>query len=364
MSEPQDLDSLLASPPPVLALAPMQDVTDLPFWRLMARHGGADLYYTEYFRVTQTSCLNGPILASITENPTDRPVIAQMIGNDIPSLVRTARGLQNHPVAAIDLNLGCPAPVVYRKCAGGGLLRDLHRINRILGALREAITGKFTVKTRLGFDDDKTLESLLPLFQKHAIDLVTVHGRTVLQMYSGGIRHDLIKMASDFLSCPVLANGNVSTPGDAEHVLQKTGARGLMIGRGAVRNPWIFSQIREHLAGKPVTLPKGRQVLAYIHDLYETVCDPTIPDSKGVQKIKKYANFIGEGISPEFLHAVRRAGSKGEFFAICREHLDHGEAMPLDPKIIWNSGTQEMIPHGGDASPSRNELIGSDHDGL
>ena len=333
MSAPQDLDTLLSSPTPLLALAPMQDVTDLPYWRLMSRHGGADLYYTEYFRVTQTSCLNGPILASITENPTGKPVIAQMIGNDVPSLVRTAKELQHHPIAAIDLNLGCPAPVVYRKCAGGGLLRDLPRIDGILGALRETIAGKFTVKTRLGFDDGKTLESLLPLFQKHALDLVTVHGRTVLQMYSGGIRHDMIRMAADFLSCPVLANGNVSTPSDAEHVLRETGARGLMIGRGAVRNPWIFSQIREHLAGKPVTLPKGRAVLAYIHDLYETVCDPAIPDSKGVQKIKKSANFIGEGISADFLHAVRRVSTKEAFFALCSEHLEHDRPMPLDPQL-------------------------------
>lgn len=335
-----DLEALLAAPSPVLALAPMQDVTDLPFWKLMTGYGGADLYYTEYFRVTASSGLDKPILASITQNPTGRPVIAQMIGNDIPALVRTARALQDHPVAAIDLNLGCPAPVVYRKCAGGGLLRDLPRIDSILGALREAIPGKFTVKTRLGFDDELALGALLPLFRKHSVDLVTVHGRTVLQMYRGEIRHDLIAQAALELPCPVLANGNVSTPADAEAVLRATGARGLMIGRGAVRNPWIFSQIREHLAGKPATLPSGRQVLDYIHRLYETVCDPTIPEPKGVQKIKKYANFIGEGINPEFLHDVRRISTKADFFALCREHLDHGETMTLEPRIMWNSGNE------------------------
>lgn len=331
MSSSENLDSLLASAMPVLALAPMQDVTDLPFWSLITRYGGADLYYTEYFRVTQTSRLNGPILASITENPTGRPVIAQMIGNDVPALVRTAKELQRHPIAAIDLNLGCPAPVVYRKCAGGGLLRDLPRIDGILGALRESIVGKFTVKTRLGFDDGKTIEALLPLFRKHSVDLVTVHGRTVLQMYSGGVRHDMIRMAAESLSCPVLANGNVSTPSDAGLVLRETGVRGLMIGRGAVRNPWIFSQIREYFAGKPVTLPEGRQVLSYIHDLYETVCDSTVPEPKGVQKIKKYANFIGEGISPEFLHAVRRVNTKEAFLDLCSEHLDNDLPMPLKP---------------------------------
>lgn len=331
MSSPENLGSLMASPAPVLALAPMQDVTDRAFWELLTRYGGADLYYTEYFRVTANSCPDRTILESITRNPTGRPVVAQMIGNEIPALVRTARNLERHPVAAIDLNLGCPAPVVYRKCAGGGLLRDLPRIDRILGALRDAITGKFTVKTRLGFEDERTMEELIPLFRRHAVDLVTVHGRTVLQMYRGGIRHDLIRMAAESLSCPVLANGNVSTPKDAVGAIEATKAKGVMIGRGAVRNPWIFSQIREHVAGKRITRPTGREVLAYIHDLYETVCDPTIPEPKGVQKIKKYANFIGEGIGPEFLHDVRRVPSKEVFFDLCSEHLDHDRAMPLDP---------------------------------
>ena len=330
---PGSLDDLLAAPTPVLALAPMQDVTDLPFWQLMTRYGGADLYYTEYFRVYPNSRLDKPILESISRNPTGQPAIAQMIGNDIPSLVRSAKELQHHAIAAIDLNLGCPAPVVYRKCAGGGLLRDLPRIDSILGALRDVIDGKFTVKTRLGFDSERTIEALLPLFRKHGIDLVTIHGRTVLQMYRGGIRHDLILQAAESLECPVLANGNISTPFDAEVVLKETGARGLMIGRGAVRNPWIFSQVHDHLAGRPVKLPTGREVLAYIHDLYETVCDPDIPGSKGVQKIKKYANFIGEGINPEFLHAVRRVGTKEEFFSLCRDHLDHGKAMTLQPTV-------------------------------
>jgi tRNA-dihydrouridine synthase B len=325
------LDALLSTGMPVLALAPMQDVTDLAFWELMTRYGGADLYYTEYFRVYPTSRLDKPILESITHNPTGRPVIAQMIGNDIPSLVRTAVELQRHPIAAIDLNLGCPAPVVYRKCAGGGLLRDLPRVDGILGALREAIPGKFTVKTRLGFEDERTLEALLPLFRKHAVDLVTVHGRTVLQMYRGDIRHDLIALAARELPCPVIANGNVSTPTDAAEGLSSTLAAGLMIGRGAVRNPWIFSQIRDHLAKKLVTLPTGREVLAYVHDLYDTVCTPDIPDPKQVQKIKKYVNFLGEGIGPDFLHAVRRVATKADFFALCERHLDHGEPMALKP---------------------------------
>ncbi len=110
-----DCQTLLQSNEPILALAPMQDVTDLRFMRLISAYGNADVYFTEYFRVLPESRLDPQILSSITENPTGRPVIAQMIGNDIAALVRTARQLQEHPVAGIDLNLGCPVPIVYRK---------------------------------------------------------------------------------------------------------------------------------------------------------------------------------------------------------------------------------------------------------
>src|SRR5437867_8486263 len=162
---------MLRGDEPILALAPMQDVTDLPFWSVMPAYGGADVYVKEYFRIHPPSDLEPWILRSITDNPTGRPVIAQMIGNDIPSLVRTARKLQQYPIVAVDLNLGCPAPVVYRKCAGGGLLREPQRVAAILGALRDAISIRFTVKTRVGFDSPDVFDELLPIFAKHSIDL-------------------------------------------------------------------------------------------------------------------------------------------------------------------------------------------------
>ena len=290
------LDHLLARPEPLLALAPMQDVTDLGFWQLMARYGGADVYYTEYFRVHPDSHLEKDILASITQNPTGRPVVAQMIGNDIPSLVRNAKELQQHAVAAIDLNLGCPAPIVYKKCAGGGLLRDVPRIEGILGALREAVSVKFTVKTRLGFDDTETIDALVPLFVKHGVDLVTIHGRTVTQMYREGVRYDLIAKAKSNLPCPVLANGNIGSHLDAEGVTKQTGVQGHMLGRGAIRNPWLFDQIRQHFRGGPVTQPSPAERLAYIGELYEAVTMPQTRELDQVNRIKKHLNFFGEGM--------------------------------------------------------------------
>jgi tRNA-dihydrouridine synthase B len=333
MTPSETFQSLLRAPAPILALAPMQDVTDLAFWRVMARYGGADVYWTEYFRVHRDSHIEGWILDSITQNPTGRPVIAQMIGNDVPSLVRTARELQQHPVAAIDLNLGCPAPVVYRKCAGGGLLREPAKIDAILGALREAVSIPFTVKTRIGFDSPAVFDALLALFAKHSIDLLTVHGRTVAQMYRPGVRYDLIAQAARELPCPVLANGNVHGPDQAAELLAETGARGLMIGRGAIRNPWLFEQIRQRQRGEPATLPTGRQVLAYIHELWEAEITADVPEMAQVQRMKKFMNFIGEGAVPaeQFLHEIRRVTTRGDFFGTCARYLDHEEPMTLEP---------------------------------
>ena len=113
----QDLDRVATA---VTALAPMQDVTDLDFMNAIAEYGCPDYFFTEYFRVHETSRLDKPILRSIVENTTNRPIFAQMIGESIPDLVRTARLLSQYPIAGIDLNMGCPAPRIYRKNVGGG----------------------------------------------------------------------------------------------------------------------------------------------------------------------------------------------------------------------------------------------------
>src|SRR5258706_886032 len=319
---------MLISKAPLLALAPMQDVTDLPFWRLMTAYGGADVYFTEYFRVHATSNLDKIILRSITENPTGRLVIAQMIGNDIPSLVRIALELQQYPIAAVDLNLGCPAPVVYRKCAGGGLLREPDRVDAILGALREAVSIKFSVKTRLGFDSPDVFDQLLPIFARHSLDLLTVHGRTVQEMYRSEVHYDYIARAVEAVPCPVLANGNIHSAEKAFDVLNSTGARGLMIGRGAIRNPWLFNQIRESPENAASFVPRGRDILEYIRCLYDAVRPPESSESAQVQKMKKYLNFVGLGVDPEgrFLHEIRRGTTEDDFFCVCEGFLDHNRS--------------------------------------
>ena len=337
MKPHETFSALLRGPAPLTALAPMQDVTTLQFMRVIDRYGGPDVYWTEYFRVHGESRPEKWILDSITKNPTGKPVVAQMIGNDIPALVRNAKLLQKFPVAAIDLNLGCPAPIVYRKCAGGGLLREPHKIDAILGALRDAVTIPFTVKTRTGFESPAEFDALLALFAKHPIDLLTVHARTVKQMYRPGVRYDLIARAAREMKCPVLLNGNVFSAAQAKQLLAETKVCGLMIGRGAIRNPWLFDQIRAELRGEKIKLPTGRDLLAYIRELWDNEITPGVRESAQVQRMKKFTNFIGEGIGEKFLHDIRRVATTKDFWRVCEEFLNHDQPMTLEPQILLNT---------------------------
>jgi tRNA-dihydrouridine synthase C len=324
---------LLPSHRPALVLAPMQDVTDLPFMRVIARRGAPDWFVTEYFRVHPDSVPHAYILRSILENRTGRPVFAQMIGSDVASLVRTAKRLAELPVAGIDLNLGCPAPIVCRKNAGGGLLREPRNVDRLLGALREAVAGRFTVKTRIGFAHEDEFPALLEVFRGHGIDGLTIHGRTVGERYQTPVHPGCVRLAVQTMACPVIANGNIVdvTTGLAYH--QQSAAAGLMIGRGAIRNPWIFTQLAASFEGRPAPLPSHRDLLGYVVELYEEIARETrrfLPNPH-VQRMKKTLAYISHGLEGSFEHDMRRAVTPEDFFRICRSHLDHETPLPALP---------------------------------
>ncbi len=320
----------------------MQDVTDLPFMQLIAARGGPDYFVTEYFRVHPDSQPEAHILRSLTQNSTGRPVYAQMIGQDIPALVRTARALESHGAAGIDLNLGCPAPIVCRKDAGGGLLRKPQHIDAILHALRDAITTiPFTVKCRLGFDDATEFPHLLSVFSRHAIDGLTIHARTVRDGYRTATAPQWIRHAVSSLPCPVIANGNAVDVPTALALLRQSGAAGLMIGRGAIRNPWLFAQLRATWENStPIPTPTGRDMLGWISDLWEATASfsRAYNPTKHVSKMKKYLCYISQGMIPgaddgTFEHRIRRVGTPEDFHATCREFLDHSTPVPHTPNI-------------------------------
>ncbi|HVS50911.1 MAG TPA: tRNA-dihydrouridine synthase [Opitutaceae bacterium] len=322
------LPPALAEGQPLTALAPMQDVTDLAFMRVVAHYGAPDYFFTEFFRVHAQSRPEKHILRSIDENTTGRPVFAQLIGEDLHHLTRTIEALLRHPVAGIDLNLGCPAPKVYKKNVGGGLLREPDKVAAILATLRAAVPGLFTVKMRIGFDDTTHFDRLLDLVNEHRVDLLSVHGRTVKEMYRSEVHYDFIAHAVARARCPVLANGNVTSAARAAVVVDETRAAGVMIGRHAIRNPWIFRQCRERFAGKPVTPLTLADVRDYVERLYRATQSTEFPERAHVNKMKKYLNFVGQGVDAEgrFLHEMRRAETESELFAICDRHLVTGGA--------------------------------------
>lgn len=330
------LSESLISADPVTALAPMQDVTTLPFMKLLGKYGAPDLLFTEYFRVHGHSTLEQHIVDSICLNGTSKPIFAQMIGESLPDLVRTVKAMHEAelPIAGIDLNMGCPAPKVYKKNVGGGLLRDPAKIDEILGCLREAVEGRFTVKMRIGFEDDRNFEAILELIEKHQVDLLSLHARTVKEAYRSEVHYEYIKRAVERVPCPVLANGNVTSVKKGQWVLSETGAAGLMIGRHCIRNPWIFRQHREHFAREPIFKPTMADVRQYVEDLYEAT---TLPDRRGiyhVNHLKKFLNFVGLGVDTDgkFLHDMRRVKSKEELDIVCDRHLiDKGRAEEFFP---------------------------------
>jgi len=327
------------SPTCTLLLAPMQEVTTLPFWQVLHPRGGADIYVTEYFRVYETSRLEEHILASVTANPTGQPVIAQMIGNHPDYLVRAATQLQAHPIAGIDLNLGCPSPTVCGKSCGGALLKSPERVREIILRLRDVTEGKLSIKTRVGVDSHKEFQDWLPMFASLPIDSFALHGRTVKEKYLSAVHTDEIAQAVREMPCPVYANGSVISVDTAQAMLRKTNPAGLMIGRGAIRNPWLFTQIRQALAGEPIERPTLADLHEYVCDLYEATgtFGKTVrgkyDENKHVQSMKRFLSYIGAGISDgQFLYDVRRTSTEVDFMRVCWEHLGNTSLMDAEPE--------------------------------
>lgn len=336
---------------PFLSLAPMQDVTDLAFLRTITPLGGADLYTTPYFRaVPHTTHTDEGLVSMITENPTGRPLFAQLIGSDPDALCRMAKKLLELPIEGIDLNIGCPAPIVCRKKAGGGALRDLRKLDLVLGRLRESCKRKFSIKTRLGYDLPEEFEDILPLLKKHSPDMLTIHARTVREGYRSPVHPEFVKTAVEELSCPVVANGNIVDTDTALAWWKLCRPAGLMIGRGAVRNPWIFSQIKTCLTGgSPRELVRS-DVLAYIHRLFEETAK-TIHDYREtahIHRMKKFMVYILQGLPPELEYSIRRATTSGEFHKLCFEYLDNNLPVPATPP----SGTK-LFSHFEELALSR-----------
>jgi len=310
----------------------MQDVTGLPFMQVVGRRGSPDFFFTEFIRVYAHSRIDPAIVSSIVEKPDGRPVFAQLIGEKLDDLSRIAKELNSLPIAGIDLNLGCPAPRVYKKNVGGGLLRDPEKIREILEVLGEARPSLLTVKMRIGFEDDRFFESILRIISESSVGLVSIHARTVRGGYQSEPSYRHVAEAVQSLSCPVLLNGSVETAHHALRLRDETGVHGVMIGRSAIRNPWIFRQIRELQSGGEIFRPKLSDLYDYVEDLYLSLDKPDIAETRLVARMKKFLNYVGLSVDSAggFLHGMRRAKTRSELFGICQEYMRESDRGSMD----------------------------------
>lgn len=294
-----------------LALAPMQDVTDAAFMRTLARIGSLpDVFITPYFRSTRTTCaITENNLRCICENDTGVPILAQLAGSDADALCRDAEWLLKYPIAGINLNAGCPSPLVNRHGAGAGLLREPENFLKVMQALRGVVpTGQFSVKCRLGWADAGEFAELLPLLAAGGADEVMIHARTRRQLYGGEPQYRYVADAVRFLPCPVWDNGDIVTPEAAVARCRETGAGGVLIGRGAVRNPYIFRMLRGGAA------PDAAEMLHYFQVLTEEtdrVLHTKRTPAGHCNRMKKYLAFCYADFSAEQEYVLRRCTDIG-----------------------------------------------------
>ena len=290
----------------ILALAPMQDVTDLAFVRTLARIGSLpDFLVTPYFRSTATTCaMADENLRCIRENESGCPIHAQLAGSDAAALVRDATELMKLPVAGINLNAGCPSPLVNRHGAGAALLRDLENFREILLRLRDAVPeGKFSVKCRIGWQEPDEFDAILPVLAEARPDMVMIHLRTRAQLYAGKPHWYIGPRAVQDLQCPVLLNGDMQTHESVLRTMEVAECAGVMLGRGAVRNPYLFRMVRGG----------GAPTRDEMHAYYETLIEETgrilpegITQAGHCNRMKKYLAFCYQDFSDGAEYALRR----------------------------------------------------------
>ena len=228
----------------VLGLSPMDDITDLPF-RQLCKEFGADLLITEFIA---SEALNREAEKSYRKmifTPEQRPIGIQIFGADEDELLRCLDIVEERQPDFIDINWGCPVRKVAGKGAGSGILKDIPKMLRITEALVKRSHLPVTVKTRLGYDDsDKPIVELAERLQDVGIAALSIHGRTKTQMYQGSADWTLIGEVKNNprMHIPIFGNGDITTPQQAIEARRRYGVDGILIGRGAIGNPWIFEQ--------------------------------------------------------------------------------------------------------------------------
>ncbi len=308
-----------------LVLAPMAGVTDRPF-RQLCKRLGAGMAVSEM--VSSNSLLWG---SEKTKRRADHdgevePRNVQIMGADPKLMADAARYNVDNGAQIIDINMGCPAKKVCNVMAGSALLRDEELVTRILEAVVSAVPEvPVTLKFRTGWDrDHKNGVAIARIAEAVGIQSLAIHGRTRADGYSGEAEYDTIAAIKASVRIPVIANGDITSPEKARHVLDRTGADGLMIGRAAQGRPWIFREIAHFLAtGEKLPEPTAQEVrdilLGHLHNLYAFYGDYT-----GVRMARKHISWYSKGQrhGAAFRQEVNRVENAAQQMEMVREFFD------------------------------------------
>ena len=226
-----------------LILAPMAGVTDLPF-RLLCKEQGAGLLCMEMVSAKAIYFNNRNTEELLTIDDREPPVSLQLFGSDPGIISEMAKKIENRPFSILDINMGCPVPKVAGNGEGSALMKNPKLVEEIVSKTAKAIKKPVTVKIRKGFDDEHiNAVEIARIAESAGAAAVAVHGRTREQYYSGKADWDIIRQVKEAVKIPVIGNGDVTSPEAARQLMETTGCDGIMIGRGAQGNPWIFRQI-------------------------------------------------------------------------------------------------------------------------
>ncbi|HIT41151.1 MAG TPA: tRNA dihydrouridine synthase DusB [Candidatus Caccovicinus merdipullorum] len=230
-----------------LILAPMAGVTDLPY-RLICRSMGCGMVVTEMVSAKAILYKNKNTKTLLEVLPQERPAAVQLFGSDPDILGEIAAQIEDGPYDMIDFNMGCPVPKIVGNGEGSALMREPKKVEQILSSMVRHVKKPVTVKFRKGFNDTSVnAVEIAKIAESCGVAAVAVHGRTREQYYSGKADWEIIRQVKEAVKIPVIGNGDVFQPEDAEAMLKRTGCDGVMIGRGAKGNPWIFSRTQHYL---------------------------------------------------------------------------------------------------------------------